>query len=165
MADGAPLEIWTPLGTARDIGTRFEVRVDDDTLRVRVRDGVVDVENASRSHRAEAGTEVRLEEGRVERAPLPTHGAVWDWTVAIAPAFALDGATLAHFLAWLERESGWQVTWASDDLARGAPEIDLFGPEIEHMSPDQALEAVMAITGLEAHREGNVVTVSSPTSG
>src|SRR6185436_7133512 len=36
---GAAITIHTPFGDVRDVGTRFEVRLRDDALRVRVRDG------------------------------------------------------------------------------------------------------------------------------
>ena len=46
--------IRTPLGDIRDLGTAFEVRLRDETLRVRVREGRVDLRGAV----AEAGTEL-----------------------------------------------------------------------------------------------------------
>ncbi len=39
--DASPISIHTPAGLVRDIGTQFEVRLDDAGLRIRVRDGEV----------------------------------------------------------------------------------------------------------------------------
>ncbi len=60
---GSPgsIEIRTALGTARDVGTRFEVRLGDGALRVRVRDGVVEVDHAGETHEAGAGAELTLD--------------------------------------------------------------------------------------------------------
>ena len=69
--------VRTASGTVRDIGTRFEVRAGDRDLRIRVRDGAVQLERAGRIDRAQKGTELLARaDGRCRRGPsirsLPT---------------------------------------------------------------------------------------------
>jgi hypothetical protein len=52
------VEVRTPLGTVRDIGTQFEVRLVAASLRVRVRTGTVELRDGSRSISAQPGTEI-----------------------------------------------------------------------------------------------------------
>ena len=56
---GQALQIRTPLGNVREIGTQFEVRLDDDlaALRVRVREGQVELSRGGELHSAVAGEE------------------------------------------------------------------------------------------------------------
>ena len=56
----ASLEIRTPLGVVRDVGTKFEVRLTAAALRVRVRDGAVLVRRDQQQHDAGPGDEMLL---------------------------------------------------------------------------------------------------------
>lgn len=164
-ADGADIVIETPFGVARDIGTRYEVRVDEAAVRVRVRDGIVELARDGAQHRAEAGTELTIDEdGTVSRASVAAHGTPWQWTLAAAPAFPLEGATLEMFLSWLEAESGWQIQFANPELATAAAGVALHGPPIVGIDPDQALEQIMAITGWTHQRLGRVVEIDDSDS-
>src|SRR5262249_34172922 len=56
--DAKGLEVRTPLGTVHDIGTQFEVRLRDASLRVRVRTGIVELRRGDQSIPARPGTEL-----------------------------------------------------------------------------------------------------------
>jgi len=79
------IRVATPFGIVRDVGTRFEVRVTPDAARVRVRDGVVMVA----SHRAARGEALNVTAGNVTTERIATWGGDWDWTMDLAPPFAL----------------------------------------------------------------------------
>lgn len=161
IGDGPPLLVRTPLGTARDIGTRFEVRLDTTRLRVRVRDGTVVLERAGRRHEARGGSALEVDAaGRVTRTDVAAYGAGWDWTARIAPSFPLDGATLESFLVWLGREAGWTVRYADPATEAAAKEYLLFGPPIAGLEPRQALDEVAAITGWPLRLDGATLHVA-----
>ena len=161
------VEIRTALGTARDIGTRFEVRLIDlpaaagRRMRVRVRDGIVRVTTSQGAEDIERGIElVAAEGGGMTRAEGPITGPGWDWVTLAAPPFDLDGKTLAEFLAWAAREGGWAIRFSSDALAASASTVVISGT-VDGLTPEQALRAVLATCGLTHRVAGDVVTIEA----
>jgi ferric-dicitrate binding protein FerR (iron transport regulator) len=162
----ARIEVRTPMGIARDIGTRFEVRMvngaagEDRFLRVRVRDGSVSLTTARMTLDASRGMELLATalSGEIIRTSAAMSGRDWDWVTLAAAPFDIEGKTLAEFLDWAAREGGWQVRFASDALARTASTTVLSG-SIEGLSPEQALRAVLPTCGLTHEITGLVVTI------
>ena len=153
------LTVRTSFGVARDIGTRFEVRLSQEALRVRVREGRVEVETAGARHPAAAGIALTVDpQGRVERAVIPAHGADWGWVLETSPPFELEGASLTDYLAWLERETGWRVRYADPGLEGEADEITLHG-SIAGLRPDETPAAVLAGAGLDHRIEGGTLVI------
>jgi hypothetical protein len=139
--------VRTAAGTVRDIGTRFEVRAGDRDLRVRVRDGAVQLERAGRIDRAPHGTElVARADGTVSTRSVDPYSGDWAWTTAAAPPFVVENATLEAFLGWAVREGGWTIEW-SDALRQRARTTTLHG-SIGGMTPAEALEVVLPTCGL-----------------
>jgi ferric-dicitrate binding protein FerR (iron transport regulator) len=144
--------VRTASGTVRDIGTRFEVRLlrqgrSDGDLRIRVRDGAVQLEHAGRIDRASRGTELLARpDGTVSTSPVDPFAADWAWTTEAAPTFIVENATLESFLQWAAREGGWTLDW-SDTLRQRARTTTLHGA-IDGMTPAEALEAVLPPSGL-----------------
>lgn len=156
---GEALTVRTSLGVARDVGTQFEVRLSDQALRVRVRDGRVEVETGTARHPAAAGTALTVDPaGRVEREVIPSHGASWGWVLETSPPFELEGASLADYLAWLRRETGWRVRYADPELEREADGTTLHG-SIAGLRPDQTPAAVLPGAGLAHRIEGGTLVV------
>jgi hypothetical protein len=157
------VDIRTPLGTARDIGTRFEIRLIDARsrlVRVRVRDGIVRLTTTRGAENAERGNElVASESGEIARAKAPITGEEWDWVTLAAAPFDLDGRTLADFLAWVTHEGGWELRFETEALARSASTIVISG-SVDGLTPQQALRAVLATCGLSHRRDGDVVTLT-----
>lgn len=153
-----PVIVRTPLGAVQDIGTQFEVRLDEERIRVRVREGSVHLDHDEQSWEAGAGVELTLDtSGSLSRRSVPIYGPDWNWILDVAPAFELEGSTLEAFLAWVSRETGWTTRFAAGVSGTPAAEIVLYGT-IEGMRPDEALDAVLPTCGL-AHRlqEGTLV--------
>jgi FecR-like protein len=159
---GGPIEVRTPLGTARDIGTRFAVRIveaDQTTLLVRVRDGAVLTEQRGRTYRTQAGQELVLHhDGTAERRGIPRYGAEWEWVLAASPGFAIEGRTLKEFLDWTSNETGWKIVLADPGLADSATKIVLHG-SVGELRPDQAPFAVLPGAGLEGKLKNGTMVV------
>lgn len=159
---GARIEVRTPAGLVRDIGTRFAVRVggsEGAALRVQVRDGSVEVERGARRELAGAGEELLVgADGAAERRRLDPFGSEWEWTLAAAAAFPIEGRSLSEFLAWVAHETGWQIRFADSALAAAAERIRLHGG-IGSLRPDQAPFAVLPGAGLEGRLEAEVLVI------
>ena len=158
-ASTGALEVHTSFGVVRDIGTQFEVRLTDSSLRVRVRSGVVEVRRGSRADQgvsARPGTELTFGPTGVSSRPLVAYGPEWTWAASLAPAFQIEGRTLGAFLEHLCWEQGWTLAYADPKLRLEASGIILHGPTMGVAS--EALAVVLATTGL-THRleDGNLV--------
>jgi ferric-dicitrate binding protein FerR (iron transport regulator) len=160
---GAPggLQVQTSLGTARDVGTQFEVRLHEAALRVRVRSGVVELQHGGKAQTAQAGTEVRVEGDLLTSVPVAPYGADWEWASALAPVFAIEGRPLAAFLQHLAREQGWTLRYADPALAARAPAIVLHG-SIEGLTPRDALSVALTSSGLDYRLESGRLLVFRP---
>jgi hypothetical protein len=164
------LEVRTPLGVVRDVGTRFAVRVvspegpDPDAgggepaLLVRVRDGAVRTERSGRIYVTAAGEELALHgDGTAERHAIAAHGPDWEWVMEAAGGFDVEGRSLREFLDWVGRETGWRIAVEDEALARSASRIVLHG-SLGALRADQAAFAVLPGAGLEAElRDGTLV--------
>jgi ferric-dicitrate binding protein FerR (iron transport regulator) len=155
--------VETPWGLVTERGTQFEVRVGAGGVRVRVREGAVELASKgagpSRAWEARAGAELLLAgDGRLSRATVRPDGEAWTWVQQIAPSFQLEGRPLGELLAWVGRESGWHVVFADPGRGASASSVTLHG-SIEGLSPEQALNAVLPTCGLAGRRDGDSVVV------
>lgn len=157
-----PVEVRTGFGVARDDGTQFEVRLADDGVRVRVREGKVNLKRGSDSSTAESGTELTAHAtGPVATAKVSLTDASWDWAASAAPPFKLEGATLQAYLSWVSREQGFETRFASEDLHQSAATIRLHGM-LDGISPRKSLDAVIPVCGLAYTLNGGVLIISRP---
>jgi ferric-dicitrate binding protein FerR (iron transport regulator) len=147
------LEVRTPFGVARDIGTQFEVRLTASSLRVRVRAGLVELRRGEQSVSARPGTEVTLGSGPANTRPVPAFGPEWQWAADLAPVFDIEGRSLAAFLGHLSREQGWTVRYADAQLARDASGIILHG-SVRGLEPADAVAVALRTSAL-SHRFDN----------
>jgi hypothetical protein len=151
------MEVSTPHGVVREVGTQFEVQVASGVVRVRVREGRIALERRDGAHEATAGEQLAVQENQVARSRVPPHGPHWDWVQRIAPRFELEGESLAGFLDWVSRETGRPIRFDDDRLADESPDVKLHG-SIEGLRPEEALAAVLPTCGF-VHRfsEGAVI--------
>lgn len=156
-------EVRTEMAVARDIGTQFEVRLLDRALRLRVRTGAVELSDASRSVSGRGGTEVVFSDSGAVTRPFSAHGPEWDWTAQIAPGVEIEGLSLAAYLEHLSREHGWTLRYADPALARDASAVALHG-SVKNLSPREALDVVVATSGLSHRLEDGILTVSRESS-
>lgn len=153
------LEVRTPHGVVRDVGTKFEVRLTLAALRVRVREGAVQVRRDQQQHDARPGDEVLIDaSGAATRRTIPVDGQDWAWTTGAAAPFELEGRSLREFLEWVANEGGWQLTFATAAVEDKARTTTLHG-SIQGLSPEQALAAVLPTSGVEHQLEGGVLSI------
>ena len=155
------MEIRTPLGIARDVGTQFEVRIQGTSLRLMVRSGLVEVHQGARVVRTPERTELVMAAGAPTNRPILPYGPDWDWAAILGPDFAIEGRTLGAFLTHISRERGWSVHYVDQDLARRASTIMLHG-SIEGLEPAEALDIALATSGLEYRLVGGDLTIYPP---
>ncbi len=156
------VRLGTPWGLVRDVGTQFEVRLlpGGEALQIRVREGEVQLDRPAGTLAARAGSELRVGPGdAIERQAIATGGPLWQWAVEAAPPFALEGSSLADFLAWVCRETGWRLDYAEPGLAAAAAGIVLHG-SIARLDPAQALTVVLPGAGLHGEVVDGVLHVA-----
>jgi ferric-dicitrate binding protein FerR (iron transport regulator) len=155
------VSIHTALGVVRDIGTQYEVRLGANALRVRVRSGRIELNHEGNVVSADRGIQITLENGVVRRQTADVYGPEWAWTEPLATNLSIEGRRLDDVLARLCREHGWTLRYADDALARQASTIILTGT-VEGLPPEEALQVVIAISGLESRLERGELLVRRP---
>ena len=165
--DGGPqparagIEVVTPAGTARELGTQFELRVAGTGLRLRVREGAVAIDHGGRSVTGLAGEEVSIDAfGGVLRTTIQPDDPAWQWAEAIAPMPDMDGQPASALIAWVARETGRRLRYESPLVEERAGTVILHG-EIRHLAPLEALEAMLATTDLRVELDGNTMEIRS----
>ena len=157
-------EVRTAVATARDIGTQFEVRIVDRSVRLRVRTGIVELADRVRSVTGRGGTEITLSAAGAMSRPIAPQGPDWDWTVRLSPPMEIEGVALADFVARVGRELGLVVDYANPALAQEAAGITLHG-SVKGLSPREALDVAVATSGLQYRIEnGSVIVGRGPTT-
>jgi ferric-dicitrate binding protein FerR (iron transport regulator) len=157
-------EVRTPMGTLRDVGTQFEVRLDGPSLRLRVRTGLVEVHRGGQTTPARAGTEVTVAPTGIASTTIAIYGPDWDWTAQIAAPFAIEGKSLAAFLEHLAREQGWILRYPDPAIGRAATGIVLRG-SVDGLPAQDALDVALATTGLQSRLEAGELIVFRPSGG
>jgi ferric-dicitrate binding protein FerR (iron transport regulator) len=156
---GTPIEVVTPAGTARDLGTQFELLVDSSRLRLRVREGRVAVEQGGRSVTGAAGEQVSIDEfGGVSRAAIAPDATAWQWAESIAPVPDMDGKPASQLIAWVARETGRRLRYESPETEQRAARAILHG-NIRNLAPFEALSAMLATTDLEYVLDGDIMEI------
>jgi ferric-dicitrate binding protein FerR (iron transport regulator) len=160
---GMEFTVTTGLGTVRDVGTQFLVRLDDDRseLDVGVRDGRVSLMTSGESGTAGVGERLVATQNTstIRRDAIPTFGSEWDWAEKLAPPFDIDGRTVSDFLTWFAAQTGRIVEFGSPAAERLAQQTILSG-SID-LEPLQKLSAVMALTDLTATVEDGRVVIGT----
>jgi len=146
------LTIATPFGDVRHLGTQYEARLFSDGLQISVREGLVELHRPGGALQGAAGERLQVTAaGDVERTQLASDAPEWTWASAISPIFDIEQQPLTEFLAWAGRETGRSVVFSSPGSQAAAAEIVLKG-SVAGLTPDQALDAVLATTTLGVER-------------
>ncbi len=161
------IKVVTHLGTIKDIGTQFTVKLHGERLVSSVRRGTIVLHTQSEDYRAEAGPDTarKITFSNTEPAQLgdlAPNGPEWEWIYRSAPEFILEGQTVAAFLDWASRESGLRLQYASKSAEIYAQTTLLHG-EVQGIEPDRVIEPVIATTHLNIERgAANNLRVSLP---
>jgi ferric-dicitrate binding protein FerR (iron transport regulator) len=156
----ASLEVRTDIGVVRDIGTKFEVRLTPAGLRVRVREGAVQVRRDRQQHDAHTGDEITLDASgsAIRRTIRVDDDADWTWATGARSPFEIEGRSLREFLDWIAEENGWQLLYADSAVEDKARTTTLHG-SIQGLTAEQALAAVLPTSGLEHRLERGVLSI------
>jgi hypothetical protein len=153
------VEVRTPLGIVRDMGTQFIAHLAGERLDVAVRDGRVAIERGSGEVDVAAGERVSVSSG----APAPrrersaSFGGDWDWAERLAPRFDIDGRRLIDFLQWVEAQTGRTLAFADPKSEQVARDTVLNG-SID-LEPLPMLTAVLALTDLGYTLDGERIVI------
>lgn len=169
-ASGAPVQIDSAFGSTRHLGTQYEVQVMSDEMRVSVREGRVELAPVDAGQAAAQATTVVAQAGEqlltgpagiVERGVIDKRDPRWNWITDVTPPFAIEDRRLAEFLAWVCRETGRDLIFATPQAQAQAEGIILRG-SVAGLSPDDALAAVMATTNLTFSDDNGQLTIRAP---
>jgi ferric-dicitrate binding protein FerR (iron transport regulator) len=155
------LRILTPAGEVRHEGTQFQVAVSGELTQIKVREGRVQLMLAKgdgTSIPVVAGEQIHVDDLTVTRRSVPSFGPDWDWASTMATPIDVDNRPLIEFLAWITREHGWQLRYASATEERAVQSIRLHG-SAKADTPAQTLKRVSLITGLSMEVQDGILTV------
>lgn len=157
------ITVHTDRGRFTDIGTQFELRLINEDVRLRVREGEVAFKAKGLLGKRIQVTE--LKEVRMTPSAEPVfsdisaNGATWQWAQTLANDFKLEDSDLDEFLRWLARENGWQLRYSDNRIALKAASIKLKG-SVAGIYGEQALAAVCATTSLTCRLDKGTILVS-----
>ena len=159
-ASSLPVLVATPMGTARDIGTQFQVRLAGSMLIVGVRDGLVEVTPEGQDKVAvNKGRYFELaSSGQAAEREISFDDPSWDWVETVAPMFDIEGASLNDYLRWYANERGMTLNWEDSTSESKAANAVLTG-SIEGATLDEGLEIVQRIAPFEYRVDGESLWV------
>ncbi len=148
-AAGETIEVVTPVGVTRDVGTQFEVRYRERAQRVRVREGAVLMQVGTGEFRGVAGEQFLVSPtGGVQRAAIAPNDGSWEWVQLVARAPDIEDMPLNELLEWLMRETGRTVRYDSVAV-RALTRSTILHGSIRNLAPLPAVQTVLATTDLE----------------
>lgn len=155
-----PVLVSTPLGTAQDIGTQFQVRFIDSMLVVGVRDGLVEVDAQGQDRLSvDKGRYVELgQAGQKSEREISFDDPSWDWVETVAPDFEIEGATLESYLDWYANERGMTLNWEDNSSESKAANAKLTG-SIAGATLDEGLAIVQRIAPFQYRVDGEALWV------
>ncbi|MCZ6586292.1 MAG: FecR domain-containing protein [Gammaproteobacteria bacterium] len=158
------IEVVTSHGTIRDIGTQFEVQAVAGSLRVRVREGLVQLYQSGRlSEEGAAGEEFLIDSaGEIQRDRFSSYDPGWGWAEALAGPPNVDGLPVLEFLNWVARETGREIHYEEPGVQLAAGTAVLHG-SAKNLTPMDALDAMLATTDFKyAVLTSGVIVISRP---
>jgi ferric-dicitrate binding protein FerR (iron transport regulator) len=157
QSDAIEFSIRTDHGLLRHLGTQYMTRVGADELVISVREGVVSIDGKVTA-RASAGQQFAISASG-SLSINDTNGVDdWEWVEKSTPAVNLNGHFVAEALAWVSRESGRSLSYASEGAEMLARETQLRG-DME-LPPTRALDIFMMTVDLNVRIDGEVIVVS-----
>lgn len=142
------IAVVTRAGTVTDVGTQFEVHYLDSQYRVRVREGEVLLQRDDGLRRGVAGQQITIDaSGTASIASIRPDDPAWAWVQALATAPDIDRQPLTVLLAWVSRETGASIRYATPAIEHKATTTILHG-SIRHLTPLEALTVMLATTDL-----------------
>jgi hypothetical protein len=153
------VEVRTALGTATDVGTQFEVRLEHDTLDIKVREGAVSLTRGDQDFRIAQGVTLAVAaDGEVVTGSITPYDPSWSWAQEIAPVFDIEGRTVLAFLDWVSSETGLSIGFSDTEVEQLAATTILHG-SIEGLTPGQAPAVILPSARLAVTDEPGILVV------
>lgn len=157
--EGVGVAVLTTFGTARDIGTQFEVRHKGERLLIRVREGVVELENNTGIFAVNSGAEVSVAtDGSRSTRSISPFDPVWRWVQEVAPVVEIEGRSVTATLGWVSRETGLEVEFSDPELEAFA-DITILHGSAEGLTPAEVPALVLPGCGLEVVRQPGMLVI------
>ena len=163
---GAPaVMVETSRGSLTHLGTQFLVTLTDDALLAAVREGSIAL-RTDRFRReftadVESAAMVRVDDsGELVASRIEPSGGIWAWVPVASPGVAHDERNAASLLAWIGRETGRTVSYATPAASAHAAGTELGGVELTGVPVDDVLAAVIGTTRLSVAQSGSAMVVS-----
>jgi ferric-dicitrate binding protein FerR (iron transport regulator) len=158
-ANDRSLVVETLYGSIRHLGTQYEARAAHNRIEVSVREGQVEIVNAGQTFNGSAGEQLLIAgTGGPERRTISPQDPRWQWATDIAPVFDIERHPLSQFLAWVSRETGKRIVYASPEARVRAEQLILRG-SVQNLPPEQALNAVLATTPFKHQNNGAEIRI------
>ena len=155
------MSVRTWAGTIDHVGTEFEVLSNQQVVRIRVREGRVQLRSESGRTLLDAGTQLTANaDGSVVRKGIESYGEDWSWVAQLAPDYEIEGQPLLNFLQWAARELGRPVKF-SDPHAREVAEHTILHGSVKGREPMDALSTVLSTTSLTYEIRGDTIWIKS----
>ena len=147
----ATIAVETRFGVATDVGTQFQVRIDDDQLQIGVREGLVELARPNTaSLEIDAGNLYEVwESGEETGRRITGNDPIWSFAALIVPSFDIELATLEEYLRWYAREAGVALVWETDESYDIARRTELRG-SINGMTLKQGFNHVRRLAPFES---------------
>jgi ferric-dicitrate binding protein FerR (iron transport regulator) len=143
------VSVITPAAAVSDVGTQFEVQYDRATYQVRIREGEVLLRHEAGERRGRAGEQLSIDaSGAIRSTPIAADDPAWRWIQVLASAPDVDDQPLSVLVAWVARETGIKVRYATPAIEQRAMTTILHG-SIHNLEPLQALSVMLATTDLQ----------------
>jgi ferric-dicitrate binding protein FerR (iron transport regulator) len=152
--------VSTSFGNVTDIGTRFQVRLNDNRIEIRVHEGAVSLDQNGKLTRAiPAGNRlIASANGEVLVSKFdPFESDEFDQMTA---DFNLEGRTLMEFLQWICKQNGWKLKFSDPRIEKNEGPVVLHG-SITALTPQQMLAAVLPVCGLNYHLKDGILTITN----
>ena len=141
------------------MGTQYMLETNAGGLTISVRDGRVSFDGMRGL--AEAGQQLVFSTGgSVEIEETEIYGDEWQWVQETAPAVNLGGRQVVEALAWVGRETGRSIEFATPAAKAIASDFNLIGFTAEtDLNPARALYIFAEMADLSVRIDGGVIVV------
>lgn len=153
----APVRIATAFGIVQDAGTQFEVFAGAESLRVRVREGEVELLESALTGdlEAAAGRELELSaSGTLRERGIAPDDAAWSWVQTLASAPDFETRAVLAYLEWIARETGKRLQFDSRSTRLSAQFVSWSGDTIG-LTPLEVLSTIAATSDFSYELTGD----------
>jgi FecR protein len=149
---GARITLTAGAITLRNTGTQFQVSRERDEVITLLREGSLELQSNTERRTAQSNDGARSlrfdPTHGFRETPAPSTGPQWDWIQRLTMNYAVEGVAVAEFLGRAAREAGMRLEYA-DEAARQHAERTLLHGELPGVTPQQAIDIVLATNRLQ----------------